>query len=70
MIHTSTAKNPWIKTDKKTNFTGITPHVTILTMLEVIRTYKDGMADEESGNIIAKLIKRGAFDGFSEDRMQ
>ena len=28
------------------------------------------MADELSGNIIAELRKRGAFCGFSEERMQ
>ena len=28
------------------------------------------MVDEVSGNIIAELRKRGAFGGFSEERMQ
>ena len=70
MIKISTAKFPWNKTDKTPTFTGITPHVTILTMLEAISTYQDGMADEESENIIAELRKRGIFGGFSEYRMQ
>ena len=60
----------WNKTDKTTTFTGNPPHVTILTMLEAIRTSQDIMADEVSGNIVAELRKRGTFGGFSEERMQ
>ena len=64
------SKFPWNKTEKTSTFTWITPHVTILTTLEAIRTSQDGMADEVSGNIIAELSKRGTFGGFSEERMQ
>ena len=39
-------------------------------MLEDIRTSKDGMEDEVSGNIIAESRKRGTFSGFSEKSMQ
>ena len=39
-------------------------------MSEDIRKYKEGMAYESSGNIIAELRKRSKFGGFSEDRMQ
>ena len=49
----STEKPPWNQRDKTPNFTGIPPHVTILTMLEAIRTYQDGMADKVSGNIVS-----------------
>ena len=38
-------------------------------MLEAIRTSQDGMADEVSGNIVAQLMKRRNFGGFSEERM-
>ena len=44
--------------------------MTILTMLEAIRTSQDGMVDKVSGNIIAELSKRGKFGGFSEEKMQ
>ena len=54
---------------KDTQFHWDNPYVTILTMLEAIRTSQDGMSDEVSGNIIAELRKRGTFGGFSEDRM-
>ena len=70
LIKISTEKFPWNKTYKTPTFTGITPNVTILTMLKAIRKYQDGMADEVSGNIVADLSKRGAFGGFSEERMQ
>ena len=70
LIKLSTAKFPWNKTDKTATFTGIPPHVTILTMLEVIRIIWEGMVDELSGNIIAELRKRGTFGRFSEERMQ
>ena len=53
LINISTIKFPWNKTYKTTTFTGITPDVTILTMLEAIRTSQDGMMDKESGNIVA-----------------
>ena len=65
----SNSKIPWNKTDKTPTFTGIPPHVTILTMLESIRTYQDGMADEVSDNIVSEFSKRGTFGGFSEDMM-
>ena len=61
---------PWNKTDKTPNYTGIPPHVTILTTLEAIRTYQDSMVDEVLGNIVAELRKRGKFERFSEERMQ
>ena len=53
LIKLSTAKFPWNKTDKTPTFTGITPHVTILTMLETIRKSQDGMSYEFFGDIIA-----------------
>ena len=70
LINLSTEKCPWNKPYKTPTFTGIPPNVTILTMLEVIRTSQDGMEDEESGNIVSDLRKRGTFGGFSEERMQ
>ena len=70
MIKISTAKFPWNKTGKTPTFTGVTPNVTSLTMLEAIGTSKGGMADEVLGNIVAELRKRGTFGGFSEERMQ
>ena len=70
MIKLSTAKSPWNKTDKTPNFTGIPPHVTILTMLEAIRTSQNGIVDEGLVNIVVELRKRGIFGGFDEDRMQ
>ena len=69
LIKLSTETFPWNKTDKTPTFNGITPRVTILTMLEAIRTSQDGMADEVSGNIVAQLSKRGNFCDFSEERM-
>ena len=39
-------------------------------MSEDIRKYKEGMAYESSGNIVAELRKRSTFGGFSEERMQ
>ena len=47
-----------MKTYKTPTFTGIPPHVTILTMLEAIRTSQDSKTDEVSGNIVAELRKR------------
>ena len=70
LIKLSTEKFPLNKTDKTPTFTGISPHLNILTMLEDIRTYQDGIADELSGNIVAELRKRGTFGCFSEERMQ
>ena len=70
LINLLIEKNPWNKTDKTPTFTGITPHVTILTMLETIRTSQDGMTDEVFWNIVVQLRKRGTFGGFSEERMQ
>ena len=70
LINLSTVNFPWDKTDKALIFTGIHPHLTILTMLEAIRTSQDIMADEVSGNIVAELSKLGNFGGFSEERMQ
>ena len=69
LIKLSTAKFNWYKTDKTPTLTGIPPHVTILTILEAIRTSQDGMEDEVSGNIFAELRKRGVFCGFIEERM-
>ena len=69
LIKISTAKLPWNKTDNTPTFTGVPPHVTILTMLEAIRTYQDGMSDEVLGNIVAELKNRGTFGSFSEERM-
>ena len=43
LIKISKAKNLWNKTDNKTNSTGIPPYVTILNMLEAIRTSQDGV---------------------------
>ena len=57
LIKLSTEKFPWNKTYNTLNFTGISPHVTILTILEDIRTYQDGMTDEVLGNIIVELRK-------------
>ena len=70
MIKLSTSKFPCNKTDKTPTFTGIIPHVTVLTMLEDIKTSQDGMADEVSGNIVAELRKRRKFGCFSEERTQ
>ena len=70
LIKLSTANFPWNKTYKTPTFTGVTPYVTILTMLEAIRTSQDSMADELSGNIFAQLRKRGTFGGFGEEMMQ
>ena len=53
LIKLSTSKFPWNKTDNTPTFTGIPPHVTILTILEAIRISQDVMVDEVSGNIIA-----------------
>ena len=52
LINLSTEKFPWNKTDKTPTFTGITPHVTILTILEAISKSQEGMADEVSGNMV------------------
>ena len=65
-----TATLPWNKTDKTPTFTGTPPNVTMLTMLEAIRTSKDGMEDEVSVNIIEELRRRGTFGGFSKGRVQ
>ena len=70
LINLSTSEFPWNKTYKTPNFTGIPPHVTILTMLEAISTSQDGMSDEVSGDIVADLTKIGTFGGFSQERMQ
>ena len=70
MVNISTENLPWNKIDKTPNFSGILPHVTILTILEAIRTSQDVMADGLSGNIFADLRKRVTFGGFSEERMQ
>ena len=45
LIKLSSEKNPWNKTVKTSNFTGIPPYVTILTTLEAIRTSQDGISD-------------------------
>ena len=70
LINISTEKITWNKTDKTPTFTGITPHITILTMLKSTRISQDGMVNEASGNIILELRKRGTFGGFSEERIQ
>ena len=70
MINISTDKFSWNITDKAPTFTGIYPNVTILTMLEAIRTSQEGIADELSGNTVAELMKRGTFGGFNEERIQ
>ena len=70
LIKIPTATFPRNKTDKTPTFTGIPPPVTILTMLEAIRTSQDVMTDEVQGNIVAELSKRGTFGGFSEERIQ
>ena len=65
-----TEKARWNKTYKAPTFTGVTPHVTILTILEAIRTSQDGMVDEVSGNILSELRNRLKFCGFSDESMQ
>ena len=69
LIKLSTETFPWNKIDKLPTFTGILPHITILTMLEDIRTSQEGMADEVSENIAAELSMRGAFFCFSGNRV-
>ena len=39
-------------------------------MLEAIKIYQDGMADEVLENIVAELKKRGNFGIFNEESMQ
>ena len=70
MINISTAIFPCNITYNLPNFTGVSPHVTILIMLEVIRTFEDGLVDELSVYIISELRKRGTFVGFSEEIIQ
>ena len=70
LINFSTEKFLWNKTDKTPTLTGITPHVTILTILEAISKSQEGMADKVSGNMVEQLRKRGTFGGFSEEKMQ
>ena len=70
LVKISKEKFPWNKTDKTPTFTAIPPHVTILTMLEAIRTPQDGILDEVLGNIVAELKKRRTFGGFREERMK
>ena len=70
LIKLATENFPCHKSDKIPAFTGIPTHVTILTMLKAIRTSQYGMADEVSGNIIAKLSNRETFGCFSKDRIQ
>ena len=70
LIKLLTEKLPCNKKYKTPTFTGFPPHVKMLTMLEAIRTYQDGMADELFGNFVAELRKKGTFDDFSEERMQ
>ena len=53
LIKLSAENFTWNKTDKTPNFTGISPHVTILTILESIRKSQDNILDEVSGNIVA-----------------
>ena len=65
LIKIPTKTFPWNKTNKTPTFTGIPPYVTILTMLEAIRTPQDRVADEESGNIVVELRNRGKFGGLS-----
>ena len=60
----------WNKTDKTPTFTGIIFHVTILTLLEAIRSSQEDMVDEVMGNIAAELRKQGTFVSFREKRMQ
>ena len=69
LVELSTAKKTWNKTDKIPTFTGIISHVTILNILEAIRTSQDGMGDGLSGNIVAESRKRGTFGSFCEERM-
>ena len=45
LVNISTEKISWNKTDKTPTFNGITPNVTILTMLEAICTSQDSMED-------------------------
>ena len=63
-------KNIWDKIDKTPTFNGVTPHVTILTVLKAIRTSQDGILDEVLGGIISEFRNRGTFGRFSEERIQ
>ena len=70
LIEPSTEFFPWNKTNKTPTFIGNPPRVTILIMLETIRTSKDGIVDEVSRNIVSELSNRGIFCGFGEEMMQ
>ena len=70
LIKFSSEKSPWDKVDKTPTFTGTPPpDVTILTMLEAIRTSQDVMGDNVSVNIVAEWRKRGIFHGFIGEMM-
>ena len=70
LIKLSTETFPWNKTYKTPTSNGITLFITILTMLEAISTYQDGMVDEVLRNIVSDFRKKGTFGGFSGESMQ
>ena len=51
-------------------FSGIPPHVTIVTMLQNIKDGQGQVTQDVVDNIIQELNDRGTFGGFSETRMQ
>jgi hypothetical protein len=63
-------KYPWSKTAQTPSFTGIPPHVTMLTMLKKVSDSQDAMPKEVVGDVIKELDDRGTLGGFNENRMR
>ena len=70
LINLSKAKFTWNITDKTSTFTCIPPNLTVLTMLEAIRTSRDSMVDQLLGHIITYLRRRGTFGGSGKEMRQ
>lgn len=63
-------KYPWSKTTQTPSFTGIPPHVTILTMLKKVSDTQDRIPQAIVGDVIEELDERGTLGGFDEKRMR
>lgn len=61
---------PWNKTEHTPHVTGIPPHVSIMTMLEVIISKQETLSGDVSSAIITEMDERGTFGGFNQNRMQ
>ena len=66
----SAVRHPWDVTERTTLFTGIPPHISILSGIEGIRSGKEDLRDDVVSKMIELLNVRKRLGGFNQSQIR